>query len=183
MAVLLLVFWLITLPLSLPFLPPPIMARYSLMLGVTPALRTNRGEIGQLPQDYADLLGWEDQVRAVAAAYHDLPPEQRADAVVLANNYGEAGAIDFYGPKYGLPGAISPRSSYWFFGPGPRPGRVVLSIGVEPEELRPYFADVRLVGHFDHPWMVSEERNQPIVVSQDPYRTLQEVWPSFAGRN
>jgi len=77
------------------------------------------------------------EVRAVAAAYHDLPPEQRADAVVMGNNYGEAGAIDFYGPKYGLPGAISPRSSYWFFGPGSRPGRVVLSIGVEPEELRP----------------------------------------------
>ena len=183
MAVLLLIFGLVTLPMSLPFLPPPVMARYSLMLGVTPALRTNRGEVGQLPQDYADLLGWEDQVRAVAAAYHDLPPEQRADAVVLGNNYGEAGAIDFYGPKYGLPDAISPRSSYWFFGPGSRPGRVVLSIGVEPEELRPYFADVRLVGRFDHPWMVSEERNQPIVVSRNPYRTLQELWPSFSGRN
>ncbi|MDQ3223706.1 MAG: hypothetical protein M3Q75_09595, partial [Gemmatimonadota bacterium] len=102
---------------------------------------------------------------------------------VLGSNYGEAGAIDFYGPRYGLPPAICPSSSYWFFGPGPRPGRVVLSLGVEPEELRPHFADVRLVGRFDHPWMVSEERNQAIVVSKGPYRTLQELWPSFAGRN
>jgi len=58
-----------------------------------------------------------------------------------------------------------------------------VSIGVEPEELTPYFAQVRWVSRFDHPWMVSEERNQAIVVSTGPYRTLQELWPSFAGRN
>ena len=181
--VLMVAYMCITLPLGLPILRPPEMARYSRALGVTTVVQTNRGEVGELPQDYADMLGWKEQVRAVAAAYHALSPEEQADAVVLADNYGEAGAIDFYGPRYGLPPAICPSGSYWFFGPGPKPGNVLLSLGPEPEALREHYATVRLVGRFDHPWMVSEERQRAIVVSTDPHRTLQQLWPTIAGRN
>lgn len=178
---LLLIYGGLTLPLGLPFLPPEPMARYATTLGITTPVRTNRGEVGQLPQDYADMLGWEDQVRAVAEAWQGLPPEERAEAVILAGNYGEAGAIDFYGPRHGLPPAVSPVGSYWYFGPGSKPGRVTLAIGIPPDDLRPHFAEVRVVDRFDHPWMVSEERGVPIVVATGPFRTLQEVWPSLAG--
>ncbi len=181
--VLLLAYGALTLPLGLPFLPPEPMARYATALGVTSAVRTNRGEVGQLPQDYADMLGWEDQVRAVAEAWRALPADQREAAVILAGNYGEAGAIDFYGPRYGLPRAVSPVGSYWFFGPGDKPGRVALAVGIPPEELLEAYADVRVVDRFDHPWMVSEERDIPIVLATGGRRTLQEVWPSLAGMN
>jgi hypothetical protein len=180
---LLLAYMAVTLPLGLPILPPEQMARYSRALGVTAAVRTNRGEVGELPQDYADMLGWKEQVRAVAAAYHSLTPEQQAETVILADNFGEAGAIDFYGKRWGLPPAVSPAGSYWFFGPGPKPGKVLLSLGPEPEALREYYGSVRVLGRFDHPWMVSEERQRAIAVSTDPNRTLQQIWPSFRGRN
>ena len=55
--------------------------------------------------------------------------------MLIAGNYGEAGALDFYGPRYDLPAVVSPAGSYWFFGPGERPGEIVITIGVSPDDL------------------------------------------------
>jgi hypothetical protein len=170
-------------PLGLPYLWPLRMSVYVETLGATAALRTNTGEMGELPQDYADMLGWKEQVAAVARVYHGLPAEHRADVVILAANYGEAGALELYGPRYKLPPPVSPAGSFWFFGPGPRPGKVLLTIGVDPADLAGRFESVRLVGRTGHRWAVAEERNVPIVLATGPQRTLQEVWPSLAGRH
>ncbi len=183
-ALLLLVgFGALTLPFGLPVVPPEPMARYAAALGITSAVTTNHGAVLPLPQDYADMLGWEEQVAAVAGVYHALPPERRAQAVVLANNYGEAGALDFYGPRYGLPRAVSAAGSYWFFGPGEKPGEVAVGLGLSPDDLAPFFRSVRVVARVDHPWVVPEQRHNPITVVQSPYRSVQAVWPSLAGRN
>jgi len=170
-------------PLGLPYLWPLRMSVYVETLGATAALRTNTGEMGELPQDYADMLGWKEQVAAVARVYHGLPAEHRADVVILAANYGEAGALELYGPRYKLPPPVSPAGSFWFFGPGPRPGKVLLTIGVDPADLAGRFESVRLVGRTGHRWAVAEERNVPIVLATGAQRTLQEVWPSLAGRH
>jgi 4-amino-4-deoxy-L-arabinose transferase-like glycosyltransferase len=100
------------LPFGLPIVPPEPMARYSAQLGLTSAITTNRGVVLPLPQDYADMLGWEAMVASVARHYHALPGEKRAQAVVVGSNYGEAGALDFYGPRYGLPRAVSTAGTY-----------------------------------------------------------------------
>ncbi|HEU5170988.1 MAG TPA: glycosyltransferase family 39 protein [Gemmatimonadales bacterium] len=171
------------LPLGLPILPPARMEEYTARLGLRQALRTNTGEYGRLPQDYADMLGWEEQVRAVARVYDSLPPGERQEAVIVAGNYGEAGAIDLFGPRYGLPGAVSPAGTYWFFGPGEKPGNVVVSIGVSREALLRYFGDVTAAGAVSHPYAVSEEREVPIHVSKHPRISLQELWPRLAGQH
>lgn len=176
-------YFLVILPLGLPTLPPLEMATYARSLGVTAAVRTNTGDVGVLPQDYADMLGWREQAQAVAEVYQALPPAQRARAVLVAGNYGEAGALDFYGSRLGLPRAVSPAGSYWFFGPGELPGEVVVTLGVPPEALRQFYDSVRTVARIGHPWAVEEERNVPITVGTRPRATLQEVWPSLAGRN
>lgn len=172
-----------TLPLGLPILPPPAMASYAHALGVDAAVRTNTGEVGALPQDYADMLGWEEQVAAVARVYHTLPAARRERVVVIAGNYGEAGALDYYGPSYGLPQVVSPAGSYWFFGPGDRPGDVVITIGVPAEELRRFFHTVETAATVSHPWAVEEERRLTILIGSGPRTTLQELWPSLAGQN
>jgi hypothetical protein len=159
------------------------MADYVRALGATAALRTNTGELERLPQDYADMLGWKEQAAAVARIYHRLPAEQRSEAVILAANYGEAGALELYGPRYRLPPPVSPAGSFWFFGPGSRPGKVVLTVGVDPADLAGRFQRVRLVGRVGQSWAVVEERDVPIVLATGPRRTLQEVWPSLAGRH
>ncbi|HEU4566202.1 MAG TPA: glycosyltransferase family 39 protein, partial [Gemmatimonadaceae bacterium] len=128
---LIIAYGVVTLPFGLPVLPPRAMARYAAAVGMTHAVTTNTGEVLPLPQDYADMLGWEAQARAVARVWHALPPERRERAVIIAGNYGEAGAVDFYGPRLGLPPVVSPAGSYWFFGPGEKPGEVVVTIGVD----------------------------------------------------
>ena len=172
-----------TLPLGVPILPPPAMASYADALGVQAAVRTNTGEVESLPQDYADMLGWEEQVATVARVYHTLPAEQRERAVVVAGNYGEAGALDYYGPRYGLPEVVSPAGSYWFFGPGRRPGDVVITIGVPRVELARFFDSVETAATVSHQWAVAEERSLAVNVGTGPRTTLQKLWPSLAGQN
>jgi 4-amino-4-deoxy-L-arabinose transferase-like glycosyltransferase len=173
----------VTLPLGIPVLAPPATAAYASRLGITAAVRTNQGQQLPLPQDYADMLGWEAQVAAVARAYHALPPDQRARAVVIADNYGEAGAIDFFGPRHGLPPAVCTAGTYWFFGPGDKPGDVVVTLGVERESLARFYGTVTEVGRVANAWGVPEEANVAVHVGEQPRQTLQALWPSFAGQN
>ncbi|MEP6507695.1 MAG: glycosyltransferase family 39 protein [Gemmatimonadales bacterium] len=181
--ILLIGFGLLTLPIGIPILPPERMANYSLAIGATSALRNNQGELDRLPQDYADMIGWPEQVAEVAKVFNSLPPGDKARAVILAANYGEAGAIDYYGPKLGLPPVVSAAGTYWFFGPGDKPGDVVVAVGVREESLKQFFKEVTLVKTVGNPWSVGEERNVPIYIARDPMKTLQQVWPSLAGRN
>jgi len=182
--VLLVAFGLFSLPFGLPVLPPAEMARYAHATGATTAVTTNRGEVAPLPQDYADMLGWEERVAAVARVWRALPPEDRARAVLAADNYGDAGALDFYGPRYGLPPAISVAGTYWFFGPGDKPGDVLVITGDEPHEVGRFFHSCTLADRVTtSPWVVSEERDVPIVVCRGPLHTLQEIWPSVRAAN
>jgi hypothetical protein len=82
-----------------------------------------------------------------------------------------------------LPRAVSPVGTYWFFGPGTRPGHVVITIGVSREVLLAYYAEAVQVGGVGHPYAVAEERDVPILVGTRPRRTLQQIWPELAGRH
>lgn len=176
-------FGVLTLPLGLPILPPPTMAAYAARVGGEAAVRTNVGAVEQLPQDYADMLGWHDLVRAVAGVYAALPTTDQEQAVLLASNYGEAGALDFYGPRYGLPRAVVFVGTYWRYGPGDRSGDVTIAVGFNRESLARRFAVLDSVATVGHPYAVEEQRDQVIYVTRRPYRTFQDVWPELEGRN
>lgn len=182
-AIAILGFGAVFLPLGVPILPPPRMAAYVERIGATEALRTNTGELERLPQDYADMLGWPQQAAAVARVWQALPASERRAAVIVAANYGEAGALDFYGGRHGLPPVVSPAGSYWFFGPGEKPGTTAIVIGTSREALTPLFESVEVAGRVTHPWAVAEERDLTIYVGRRPRRSLQEIWPTLAGRN
>jgi hypothetical protein len=68
------------------------------------------------PQHFADRLGWPEMVQKTADVYHSLPPEDKAKAAIYASNYGQAGAVDFFGSGYGLPKAICPHQNLHDFG-------------------------------------------------------------------
>jgi hypothetical protein len=179
----LVLFMAVLLPLSLPMLQPAAMSGYARTIGATAALRTNTGETEPLPQDFADMIGWEEQVRVITRVYRSLPAADRDATVLVAGNYGEAGALDFFGPRHGLPRVVSPAGSFWFFGPGDRPGAVVITVGVERRDLEPLFSSVTDAARIQSPWSVAEERALTIFVARNPRRTLQQVWPSLAGMN
>lgn len=167
------------LPQGLPILAPRPMAASAARIGITTATTTNRGTVLALPQDYADMLGWEGRVRAVARVYDSLPRDERRDAVILATNFGRAGAIDWFGPRLGLPGAVCPCGTYWQFGPGEKPGRVVVAVGFSARYLREHFDTVIPVVTVTEPWGVEEEREVVISAAKGPRRTLQEIWPTI----
>lgn len=172
----------LAIPFGLPVLEPPAMARFAARLGGM-GTETNRGERLALPQDYADMIGWQASVDTVARVVRELSPAERAQVVVVGENYGRAGALDWYGPARGVDVVVAPVGSYWFFGPGPRTGEVVVMMGGDSTELAQFFGDVRLAARHRDRWRVSEERDVPVFVLRQPRFTLQELWPRFRGQN
>jgi 4-amino-4-deoxy-L-arabinose transferase-like glycosyltransferase len=173
----------IALPVELPIFSKETTAAFVSGSGVTSTARTNQGTQLRLPQDYADMLGWPELVNAVAHVYDSLPPEKRAQAVLVGENYGEAGAMEFYGPKLGLPRVVSAAGSYWFFGPGEKPGAVVISLGVTQHDMEQLFGTVTFAGKVLNDWGVPEEQDVSIYIGENPKETLQQLWPKLAGRN
>jgi hypothetical protein len=153
------------------------MARYAARLGVTHAVQTNHGATLPLPQDYADMIGWDRLVDTVAAAVQRLSPSDRERLVILAGNYGEAGALELLGPSRGLPRPISTAGDFHAWGPGPLPGDVVLTVGIERSDLEPYFGSIEHAAWFDDPWMVPEERYNTILLCRQARQSLQAIWP------
>ena len=79
--------------------------------------RIENNQLGPLPQIYADQFGWKEMAQVVADAYHKLPPSEQKSCAIFGQNYGQAGAIDFFGAKMGLPPAISGHQNYYYWGP------------------------------------------------------------------
>jgi hypothetical protein len=163
-------------PIALPVLSVPAFERYASVVGIVPS-SGERAEEGPLPQLYADMFGWEPMARKVARAYASLAPEERAVAAVYANDWGQAGAIDFFGPRLVLPHAISGHNSYWIWGYEPFSGEVLIVIGGDAEDHEEVYDDVRRVDETDDPLARSNERGLGIYVCRKPRKTLREIWP------
>ena len=175
-------YFVATLPVALPILSVPASAEYAAHLAGGAALRTDRGIFDKLPQDFADMLGWRAEAAALASVYHSLSPAEQREAVIETGNYGEAGAAEFYAREFDLPPVVSPAGSFWFFGPGNRPGNVLIGLGSDPSDLQRGWSSVHVVARLSRPWSVSEERDLPIYLATEPRMTLQQMWPSLSGR-
>jgi 4-amino-4-deoxy-L-arabinose transferase-like glycosyltransferase len=99
----------------------------------------------------AGSTGWPQLADTVAGAYRALPPETRRNTVIVTDTYWHSGAIDRYGPERGLPRAYSRNRGYWFFGRPPESATTTLFVSADPADMRPYYADVRLVASADNP--------------------------------
>jgi hypothetical protein len=132
-----------------------------------------------LPQLWADMFGWENQVAAVADVYRRLSPAEQAKCALLTWNYGEAGAIDYFGGAYGLPKAISGFNNYYLWGPRDYAGEVVISVGVQLEKLHELFGDVEQVALIVSEYAIPEETNLPVYVCRKPRMPLRQAWPKL----
>src|SRR5580700_1504364 len=174
--------WLIALklallPISLPVLPIDTFLRFQQCLGLEPS-RTEHSQMGvALPQYYADEFGWPEMVAAVARVYRSLPPEEQRKAAIYADNYGEAGAIDFFGPQYGLPKVICTHQNYFLWGPREYTGEIVIMVGSNDiEEARSHFASVEPVSEIYNPYSMPYE-NRPILLARGLKGNLRQLWP------
>lgn len=168
------------LPLAKPILPLETYVRYARALGMAPG-SDERHEMGRLPQFFADMHGWRKLAETVAQVHHGLLPEERAKACIFGDNYGQAGAIDHFGPALGLPKAISGHNSYFLWGPRDCTGEVVLVIDGEREELAALFTSVEEGAVFTCKDCMPYENDKPIWIARGLRRPLAEVWPGVKG--
>jgi len=162
-------------PLALPCLPPETYVRYARALGIDqPRLETHR--LGPLPQLFADRFGWREMAEVVAGAYRRLPPQERARAAVFGQNYGQAGAIDLFGPKLGLPKALSGHLTYFYWGPRDATGDVMIVMDDDRETLEGLFEEVELAGRVEHTYSMPYEHFD-VFVCRRMKVPLRELWP------
>jgi hypothetical protein len=140
----------VALPISLPILKPSAFIAFYNTMGMEKFHRWEDGEYYELPQDYADMIGWEELSGIVEEAFTKMSLEQQGRCLILANNYGEAGSVNFYGKKYGLPTVISFHDSYIFWAPESIDVDYLIKIG-ESENLEELFNHVEIVGRISTP--------------------------------
>jgi hypothetical protein len=133
----------------------------------------------QLTRELHDEHGWPEQAAVVAAVYDGLEEEERDVALVLTGQYGQAGAIDFFGRRRGLPPAASGHLTYHHWGIAPGRGGVAIAYGLPREELEALYADVREVAVIDHPLAMPSERGLPVYVCRGPIVDLAQRWPAM----
>ncbi|HLO28024.1 MAG TPA: glycosyltransferase family 39 protein [Anaerolineales bacterium] len=164
-------------PLAIPILPLRAHLAYTRITSGTDT-QSEIYETGVFPQHFADRFGWEEMAVTVADVYHSLPPEDQANACIFAGNYGEAGALEFYGPRYGLPHVISGHNNYYLWGPDDCTGETVITIGAgNLEDLKQAFSDVRQVDQTHCDYCMPYENNLPIYVARGLKSPLEQLWP------
>jgi Dolichyl-phosphate-mannose-protein mannosyltransferase len=170
---------LIMLPWAVPVLPVNTFLEFENFFPRFFRVRTERDATGRLPQLYADMLGWHNLAVSVGRVYHSLPADEQGRCAIFAGNYGEAGAIDYYGPALGLPPAISGHNSYYNWGPRNYSGSCVILIGERSDIYKRYFGRADLVARVPNPHGMPIERDVPIYICSRPIAALDKLWPHF----
>lgn len=162
-------------PVTVPILPVETYVRYAAALGLTPHSAEGKA-MGALPQFYADMFGWPEKAAAVAAVYNRLGPEDRARCAIFADNYGRAGAIDFFGRHYGLPSALGRHNNYWIWGPRNYTGELVIVLGGDLRDKQEIFEAVEMAGTVSSPWCMPYENDLTVYVCRGLRAPLRDFW-------
>jgi len=171
---------LVFVPVVMPVLPETWLARYYTELHSF--LHISRGNIetehriyAQIPTDFASMHGWPELTAIVHRIYEELPPTDRKQAVVLAQNYSEAAAIEFLSkPK--LP-VISGHNQYFLWGPRGYSGDVLICVGANCDSVGEVFRACSLEARLQAPWIQPSEYDIPITVCRGIKKPILELWP------
>jgi 4-amino-4-deoxy-L-arabinose transferase-like glycosyltransferase len=152
----------------------------SIALPVLPARALRTVPLQKINYDLAESIGWPREVALIAREYHALPTAAQARTTILAGNYGEAGALDRYGPADGLPTAYSGHNNFWLWGPPPAADTAAIAINVDPALLHREFAHVRPVATFRNGLGVDDdEQGAPVYLATGLKTPWAQAWPAF----
>ncbi|HUO92357.1 MAG TPA: glycosyltransferase family 39 protein [Rhizomicrobium sp.] len=168
---------LVLAPLALPVLPPSAYGRYARALGIpSGAADSEKHARSALPIHLAGQFGWREMAAKVSAVYNALPPQERAHAVFYGRDYGEAAALDIYGPLFHGPPSIAGHNNYFLWGPK-TDGQVVIVLGRDVIPLLANYRDAAVAGRIDSPYAESWETGLPILILRHPRVPLAVLWP------
>jgi 4-amino-4-deoxy-L-arabinose transferase-like glycosyltransferase len=126
----------------------------------------------------AEEIGWQELVQATAQAWDSLPEADKAHAAILAN-YAEGGAVNLYGPAYGLPPVISQDNTGWLRGYGDPPPETVVLVGWTRAYADRNFNECRVGSKMTMPYNVSNEISRDhleILICRSPKLPWPELW-------
>jgi len=159
-------------PVSLPIFHVDVADRYCRVVTL--------GKLGNIYEITGDLhgqFGWKERVEAIAEVYHALPDDEKPHTAIYSDDYGNAGAVDYFGEAYGLPNAVSGSMTYHLWGIPDHPVDVVLAVDVDADDLGSVFDDVQLARRIEldnvNPW----DREFDIYACRRPKKPLREIWP------
>jgi len=163
-------------PIALPLLPPESSARIMEALAEE---NEQQQEVGtnRLFLPLAHRMGHDELVEAVAAVVESLPEPEREHAVIFAESHAPAAALERMGGD--LPPVYSGHNNYHLWGPPEAEPRLVIAVGFEPEQLRPFFAEVEVVHRTGCHWCMGWRQDAPIALARAPRRPLAEAWPEL----
>jgi len=169
----------IAAPTAIPILPIGSVVSYWNAIGITKNVKMGRNVSAEIPLHFLLRLGWKELVETVALTHSSLLEADRNKCAILAYDHLDAAAVDYFGPEFDLPKALSGRLNYWNWGPGDYTGEVVIAIGFKEEFLEEMFEEVKYIAIFDHPYTKDGSGNKRIHVCRKPIAPLKEMWPRF----
>jgi hypothetical protein len=174
------------LPFSLPVYQPEKMVEYDRKMidrGMDMMLKWEDGRVHDLPQDYADMIGWDELGQKVWAFYDALPDSVKAHTLVYGEHYGAAGAASYYRPGPSYPEVFSFNDAFMEWIPRTPEADYVIYIGYS-DQLPRYFKQLEKVGEVENPYF--REKGLPIYFGGDPtpelYNAWEEAWQESKGR-
>ena len=166
-------------PTVVPILPPEKLIAYMEAIHFTPP-KTETSHTAALPQLFADQFGWREMAASVGRAYTKLSPNDQRIVGIFCQDYGQAGAIDFFGKKYGLPPALSGHQNYFLWGPRGYSGDLLLVLDDNDRDEREQFRSVQDLGPVESSrWAMPSEQRQHIYLCRGLKKDLRQVWPTL----
>lgn len=169
---------LLMAPIAIPMLPPKMALDYMQAIGIVPK-PAELGHVGDMPQHFADRFGWQKRAELVKKACDSLSAEERAKAVIVSTNYGEAAAMEYYADELQLPPSITGHNNFWLWGPGEATGEVAILICRPDDEMLQAFESVEDFGALDEPYQLEGWRQARVYVARKLNRPLAETWANF----
>jgi hypothetical protein len=179
-ASLIFLFGLLFVPFARPIIPPDQLA--AILRHGSGAPKTEIYDSGSLPQNFTDCFGWVELTEKTALIYQSLKEDEKKKVCILAENYGETGALHFYGPKYGLPDPICAQNIHYFWGPGNNRGEVMIIVGYSSDfenKLRENFDSVEIAGKIYAKYAMPHENGRLIFLCRGLHVKLKDVWKSL----
>ena len=166
-------------PITVPVLSPEHFLAYSKMLPFKLPVNEYSHARAALPQWFSDQFGWQEIADETAVAWARIPTEERADCGIFAQDYGQAGSIDFFGRRTGLPGAMSGDRTYWIWGPHNYSGDCMIVLDDRKEVLEHYWARVDYAGTSAPNEWALEQRIPVFICRGRKFQSWSGVWPQL----
>jgi hypothetical protein len=177
LAIIIFVNGLYLIPVTVPVFSPEHFLTYTKTLPFKLPIMEHAHARAALPQWYSDQFGWKEIADETALAWNRIPAAERADCGIFAQDYGQAGAIDFFGRREGLPGAMSGDRTYWIWGPHNYSGNCMIVLDDRKEVLERYWNQVEFVGRSAPNEWALEQQIPVFICKGKKFESWSGVWP------